>query len=149
MADYIERHLTFDSEFIKFAEKFNNIHAFALLSNDILDWSEYIRARYGIEKYFTESVVSANAGCRKPGRRIYEIILERLGVPADECVFIDDKAENLIPAEALGMHAVLFGRGGEQYDGDTVHDFDGLARLIESKYDNKTYARGVPSRKNL
>jgi putative hydrolase of the HAD superfamily len=53
-------------------------------------------------------VDSAFVGCRKPDREIYEIVLERLGVPAAACLFVDDVEVNCEAARELGMTAVHF-----------------------------------------
>ena len=53
-------------------------------------------------------VDSAFVGARKPDRRIYEITLERLDVPAPEALLIDDVELNCTAARDLGMHAVWF-----------------------------------------
>ena len=39
-------------------------------------------------------------------RAIFELTLDRLGVPATSCVFADDTEENLIPARAMGMTVI-------------------------------------------
>ncbi len=44
----------------------------------------------------------------KPDPAIYRYALERLGTRPVETLFIDDKAENVETAEALGMKAVIF-----------------------------------------
>ncbi|MFP8874961.1 MAG: HAD family phosphatase, partial [Myxococcota bacterium] len=40
---------------------------------------------------------------RKPDPRIYDLVCERLGVPPQEAVFLDDIGANLKPARAMGM----------------------------------------------
>ena len=48
-------------------------------------------------------------GARDPQarpERIYTIALERLGLPAERCVFVDDLGGNLKPAKALGMTTI-------------------------------------------
>ncbi len=52
---------------------------------------------------FDAVVVSGTIGIRKPDRGIYEAALRAAGVRADRCVFVDDTAENLVPASDLGM----------------------------------------------
>jgi HAD superfamily hydrolase (TIGR01509 family) len=47
-------------------------------------------------------------GTRKPERRIYEITLEELGVPAEAALFVDDLEINCDAARELGMTAVWF-----------------------------------------
>lgn len=50
--------------------------------------------------------------CSKPTPRIYELFLERLGkrhgLKAFDCVFVDDKLENVRAAEALGLRGLHF-----------------------------------------
>jgi putative hydrolase of the HAD superfamily len=47
-------------------------------------------------------------GMRKPEPEIYELTLERLGLPASACVFVDDTDVNCEAAGAIGMAAVHF-----------------------------------------
>jgi putative hydrolase of the HAD superfamily len=51
---------------------------------------------------------SCELGISKPDSAIYSHTLEKLGVSADEALFIDDLEENVRAAEAIGLHAVLF-----------------------------------------
>lgn len=48
-------------------------------------------------------VISDQVKLRKPEPEIFELVLERLGVPASECLFVDDIAAYLKPARAMGM----------------------------------------------
>jgi putative hydrolase of the HAD superfamily len=43
---------------------------------------------------------------RKPDLRIYQLVLDRLGVEASETAFLDDLGINLKPARALGMTTI-------------------------------------------
>jgi epoxide hydrolase-like predicted phosphatase len=58
------------------------------------------------DELFDGVVISAQEGIRKPSRRMYELGAERAGVPAGECVYVDDLPFNLTPAEELGMATV-------------------------------------------
>lgn len=51
-------------------------------------------------------VESSIEGVRKPEPRAYEIVLERLGVPADRVVYLDDLGINLKPAAQMGMTTI-------------------------------------------
>lgn len=53
-------------------------------------------------------VSSARVGIAKPDRRIYDIAVERAGVPAERCLFVDDTLENVEAAAALGMRTVHY-----------------------------------------
>ncbi|MCX6820954.1 MAG: HAD family phosphatase [Candidatus Aenigmarchaeota archaeon] len=68
-------------------------------------------------KVFDGVVESAKLGISKPDRRIYEHALRRFNLRPDECVFVDDKEENLAPAAAMGMQTVLF-RSAKQLKDD-------------------------------
>ena len=59
-------------------------------------------------KYFDGTVVSADERVMKPDEKIYKILLERYGLNASECIFIDDREENLNTAERLGISTYLF-----------------------------------------
>ncbi len=53
-------------------------------------------------------VCSGEVGVMKPDLAIYRLLLERNGLAAIDCVFIDDKAENCDAARVLGFDAILF-----------------------------------------
>ncbi|WP_328806694.1 HAD family hydrolase [Streptacidiphilus fuscans] len=52
------------------------------------------------------AVISSEVGERKPGRRIYTIACERLGVASQDCVLIDDLVQNLDGAARLGIRGL-------------------------------------------
>jgi putative hydrolase of the HAD superfamily len=47
----------------------------------------------------------------KPRPKAYEALLDRLGVPATHCIYVEDSVRNLRPAKALGMTTILVGDG--------------------------------------
>ncbi|WP_406315107.1 HAD-IA family hydrolase [Streptosporangium sp. NBC_01639] len=61
----------------------------------------------GVWDLFDHHVISEVEGIAKPDPRIYEVALERMGLTAGECVFVDDTAANLPPAQTLGISTVL------------------------------------------
>jgi putative hydrolase of the HAD superfamily len=89
----------------------------ALLTNNVKEWEPLWRSMLPVDEIFEEIVDSAFVGVRKPEARIYELTLERIGVPAEACLFIDDIQVNCEGAEALGMRAVHF-RDNEQAIGE-------------------------------
>ncbi len=44
----------------------------------------------------------------KPDDEIYELIIERYHLNPKECVFLDDKSENIAAAEKFGIHGIVF-----------------------------------------
>ncbi len=57
---------------------------------------------------FDGLVFSAPIKLTKPHRAIFEHLLTRFDLRAEECVFIDDSEKNIAGCEAVGMHGVLF-----------------------------------------
>jgi putative hydrolase of the HAD superfamily len=55
---------------------------------------------------FDVVIESSKAGVRKPDPRIYQMMLEALGVAAANCIYLDDLGINCKPASALGMKAI-------------------------------------------
>jgi len=58
--------------------------------------------------FIKKKVISCDVGMRKPNKQIYELALKKLGVEADEAVFIDDQEWNIVPAHKLGLNTILF-----------------------------------------
>jgi putative hydrolase of the HAD superfamily len=85
----------------------------AMLTNNVREWEPLWRSMLPVDEIFEEIVDSAFVGCRKPEGRIYELTLERIGVPAGACLFVDDLQANCEAAEKAGMKAVHF-RENEQ-----------------------------------
>lgn len=59
-----------------------------------------------VMKLFDLVVESSIEGVRKPEPRAYEIVLERLGVPAHRVLYLDDLGINLKPAAKMGMTTI-------------------------------------------
>ena len=51
-------------------------------------------------------VISGEERLAKPDEKIYLLLLERYGLEAAECLFIDDNARNIRAAKTLGFHAI-------------------------------------------
>lgn len=68
---------------------------------------------------FDGRIVSAEVGYMKPDAGIYNTLLETYGLKAEECIFLDDLACNVIGAMEAGMHGYMFDR-----------DMDRLRKLV-------------------
>jgi putative hydrolase of the HAD superfamily len=91
----------------------NRGYKLAICTNNVREWEPLWRAKLPVDELFEVVVDSAFVGARKPERRIYEITLERLAVPAAKTLFIDDVELNCQVARELGMQAIWF-RTSEQ-----------------------------------
>ncbi|WP_409271717.1 HAD family hydrolase [Neobacillus sp. SCS-31] len=76
----------------------------AVISNATpsMDW---VFDRLGIRKYFHTIILSAHVKTEKPDEAIYKIALERLHAKGSDCIFIDDKLENVLGASGIGIRA--------------------------------------------
>jgi putative hydrolase of the HAD superfamily len=78
----------------------------AVLSNSLGREPHDPYASYDLARNFDVAVFSDEQGTRKPDPAIFKLTLDRLGVPAESCVFADDTEENLVPAHLMGMTVI-------------------------------------------
>ena len=64
--------------------------------------------RFPFLRRFRDVVVSAHERLLKPDPAIYRLLLDRNGLEAGRCLFIDDSERNVLGAEAVGMRAHHF-----------------------------------------
>lgn len=58
---------------------------------------------------FTDGgILSYRDGVIKPEKEIYDLLLSRFGLKAEECVFLDDTAENVEAAKRFGFAGIVF-----------------------------------------
>lgn len=55
---------------------------------------------------FDHIIESAKIGLRKPDPRIYQMMIEVLGVDPKNCIYLDDLGVNLKPAREMGMTTI-------------------------------------------
>jgi putative hydrolase of the HAD superfamily len=85
----------------------------AMLTNNVREWEPLWRSMLPVDEIFETVVDSGFVGCRKPESKIYSLTLERIGAPAESCLFVDDVEVNCEGARRAGMTAVHF-RDNEQ-----------------------------------
>jgi len=78
------------------------------LTNMPAEWVSLITGMSPVFAHFRDIVVSAHEGAIKPDPRLYRIALDRMGLGADEVLFIDDSPPNIDAARALGFDVHLF-----------------------------------------
>ena len=98
----------------------------AILTNNVREWEPLWRPKLPIDELFEVVVDSGFVGMRKPNRDIFELTLERLGLPARECLFVDDTEANCETARELGLTVVHF-QTSEQAIGEMEAALDGTA----------------------
>ncbi|MFC5720850.1 HAD-IA family hydrolase [Streptomyces gamaensis] len=79
----------------------------AVLSNSLGREPYDPYAGFDLHGTFDEVVFSAEHGVRKPDPAIFRLVLGKLGVPAERCLFVDDSEDNLAAAQRLGITPLL------------------------------------------
>lgn len=67
--------------------------------------------RFGFLRYFNEIVVSGEEKMIKPDKEIFDLMLNRYSLKAEECIFIDDNEKNIKTATEMGFKVVHFTEG--------------------------------------
>jgi HAD superfamily hydrolase (TIGR01549 family) len=83
------------------------------LSNMSSEMYRYLRQRHSFWSVFQGIVISGELQIMKPEREIFEYLLQRFGLTAADCVFIDDSTANIEAARALGIQALWFQNAGQ------------------------------------
>ena len=81
----------------------------ALLTNNVKEFGDAWRSSFPVDELFEVVIDSSEVGMRKPDPRIYELTCARAGAVPDESVFLDDNADNVAAARALGIETVHVG----------------------------------------
>jgi len=82
----------------------------ATINNESTELNMFRIRQYRLREIFQLFVSSCYVGLRKPELNIYQLALNLTQRPPDECCFIDDRPENLEPAQQLGMHCIRMQR---------------------------------------
>lgn len=116
--------------FVEFAQAMQGKYRLAIISNDSSRWSRYLREKFDINKYFDVISVSGDLKIEKPDERIFCLTLEKLGLKAEDCLYVDDRRRNLGAAGRLGMNTVLMNSRNVSYEGAVVRNFEELAKKV-------------------
>lgn len=79
----------------------------AVLSNSLGRTPYDPYAGFDLHNTFDEVVLSCDHGIRKPDPAIFRLVLDKLGVRAERCLFVDDGEENLAAAHRMGITPLL------------------------------------------
>jgi putative hydrolase of the HAD superfamily len=97
-----------DTDLVAFIRTLKPQFRIGLLSNAWDNLRSLIQQEWQIADVFDELVISAEVGLAKPDPRIYQMIVDQLGIQARETVFLDDLERNIQAAREAGLHAIQF-----------------------------------------
>ncbi len=80
----------------------------ATLNNESLELNRHRIERFGLRSYFDVFLSSCFLGVTKPDAAIYQRALQITQRRPEECVFTDDRAENVESARRCGIHAIHY-----------------------------------------
>jgi len=106
-------------EVLEFAQALSDSGKYFMgtINNESRELNHYRIENFGLRKIFRVFVSSCFVGLRKPEPDIYRLALEITQMQAEECCFIDDRANNLESARGLGMQTIQM-QQVEQLRGD-------------------------------
>lgn len=132
-AEYLDT-IELSDGFIDFIEKIKNNYKLAIISNDSSRWSKYLREKFDLNKYFDVISISGDLKIQKPDERIFLLTIEKLGLNAEDCIYVDDREGNLAAAKKVGMKPVMLNSRNVSYEGVVVNSFDELVNLVVSHF---------------
>jgi epoxide hydrolase-like predicted phosphatase len=97
-----------DARLVGFLRDLRLSYRTAILSNAWPGAREVFTHILALGDVVDEMIISAEEGVAKPDARIYRIAVRRLGVQTEQTVFVDDLAENVQGARAVGMWGIHF-----------------------------------------
>lgn len=78
------------------------------LTNWSMETFPIARQHFDILQMIDRYVVSAAEGYVKPDHRLFQILLDRYNLKAEDCIFVDDNETNVASAAAMGMKGIVF-----------------------------------------
>jgi putative hydrolase of the HAD superfamily len=83
-------------------------YVLATVNNESRAMNEYRLKKFNLLDSFDAFFSSCYLGLRKPDRKIYQLALDVLQRDPEQVAFIDDRAENVAAASALGIHGIRY-----------------------------------------
>jgi 2-haloacid dehalogenase len=78
------------------------------LSNWSAETFPLMRRKHDFFDLLDDMVISGEVGYVKPDPEIFQILLDKIGRPANDCLFIDDSLANIGQAQRLGFATIHF-----------------------------------------
>lgn len=92
---------------MNFIKKLNTTYNVYLFT-DTIDIHDKYNSRRRIYNNFKKVFKSFKEGVKKPDKRAYVNLLNKIKANPDECIFIDDLKENVETAEIIGMRGIVY-----------------------------------------
>ncbi len=100
--------LKINQHIVDFIQSNRNKYHFALLSNSSADFVRPILNKYQLEGLFEHVFISSELRLVKPNQDIFWTAVQSLQTTPENCIMIDDKAENIEGAKSIGMGGIVY-----------------------------------------
>lgn len=105
---------------LAYIRELHQTYTTGLLSNIGSDWITTHLLDAEEQLLFDDIVESFRFGVTKPSAAIFSLAADRLGVSAQECIFVDDNQDNVRGAQAVGMEGIVY-RDLDQLKSELTH----------------------------
>jgi len=85
-----------------------NGYKLGLLSDHAKEWIDYCNHKFDYHKLFHYTQYSFEVALCKTDSKSFELLLQKLGEKAENCLFIDDREKNINVAKAKGLKVIQF-----------------------------------------
>lgn len=100
--------ITLDQAVVDYIRELKEKYLIGMITDNKVDRIETILKEKGLEELFDVVVISAQVHSGKTEERIFEEALKRSNLKPQECVFIDNTAQNLEVPAKMGFRTVYF-----------------------------------------
>lgn len=90
------------------------------INNEPRDLNQYRIEKFGLHRFFDGFISSCEVGMRKPDPGIFQLAIGIAQVPAEQCLYFDDREMMVKSARTAGLNAHLH------------HDFNDTCSIIEN-----------------
>ena len=97
-----------DQQLVDYIRQLKKEYHTGLISNAFSDLHFHLNETLQIADIFDALIISAEVGSVKPSHQIYHYALNQLNVQPNEAIFVDDKIDNILAANQIGMHGIVF-----------------------------------------
>ena len=111
MPGFLEKYWSADDlnwELLEYIRTLRPAYQVGLLSNAWDDLRQTLHERWNIDGLFNAMIISAEEKMAKPDPRIFQLAVDRMLVPPENAIFIDDVVENVASARAIGLVAIQY-----------------------------------------
>lgn len=117
------RNTPIDEKMLEYARQLKNKYSVGIITDNSTERINIIMEQNKELNIFDTIIISEQVKFTKKGTEIFKITTQKAKVNAEECIFIDNKQENVDSAEKAGFKGVYFD--------DEKRDYDNLFKIMD------------------